>query len=276
MTSLKDLWKVKNLTREQAPLIHSITNPISINACANIVLATGARPIMAEHPLEVEEITKKSQALAINLGNITDARMDSIYRSGCLAKKEAIPSSIDLVGVAASSLRLDYAKNYLIQCQPSLIKGNMSEIKAILQLPSTPLGVDVGTQDEIRPENLSQSLAIARRLAKSSNATVLITGPIDIISTKSTSYLIRNGCPALARVTGTGCMLNCLLASFLPYASPEDAAILACLLLGLAGEEAENAPGPGSFMVDLLDQIYKLDLDILESKSRWEEITYEV
>ena len=40
--------------RERAPLIHCITNPISINHCANAILALGGRPIMAEHPREVE------------------------------------------------------------------------------------------------------------------------------------------------------------------------------------------------------------------------------
>ena len=68
------------------PLIHCITNPISITQCANAILAVGARPIMAEHPEEVAEITETADALLLNLGNITDVRMESMK----IAMREAI------------------------------------------------------------------------------------------------------------------------------------------------------------------------------------------
>jgi len=122
---------VKGKIDSQSPLIHCITSPIAINDCANAVLALGAKPIMAEHPLEVENITLMSKSLAVSLANITDARAESIMISGKAACKAGIPSVIDLVGVTCSKMRADLAKKYITQCRPAVIKGNVSEIKAV-------------------------------------------------------------------------------------------------------------------------------------------------
>ena len=121
---------VKGKIDSQSPLIHCITSPIAINDCANAVLALGAKPIMAEHPLEVENITLMSKSLAVSLANITDARAESIMISGKAACKAGISSVIDLVGVTCSKMRADLAKKYITQCRPAVIKGNVSEIKA--------------------------------------------------------------------------------------------------------------------------------------------------
>ena len=107
------LLKIRKDVREKGPLIHCITNPISINDCANIVLASGAKPIMAEHPAEVAEITAVSAALAVNLGNITDIRMQSMCIAGETAQKMHLPVILDLVGVGCSQLRYDYAKMFI-------------------------------------------------------------------------------------------------------------------------------------------------------------------
>ena len=116
---------VKGKIDSQSPLIHCITSPIAINDCANAVLALGAKPIMAEHPLEVENITLMSKSLAVSLANITDARAESIMISGKAACKAGIPSVIDLVGVTCSKMRADLAKKYITQCRPAVIKGNV-------------------------------------------------------------------------------------------------------------------------------------------------------
>ena len=107
------ILQLRKRIKEEKPLIHCITNPISIHDCANVVLAVGARPIMAEHPAEVTGITASAGALMLNLGNITDARIESMKRSMRTAMENKIPVLLDLVGVACSDLRLDLARELL-------------------------------------------------------------------------------------------------------------------------------------------------------------------
>lgn len=107
------LRNVRNATKENSPLIHCITNPISIHGCANMILAVGARPMMAEHPLEVEDITRTAGALMLNLGNITDARMESMRRSARVAMECGIPILLDLVGVTCSRIRMELARELI-------------------------------------------------------------------------------------------------------------------------------------------------------------------
>ncbi len=127
--------EIRKYTKEAAPLIHCITNPISIHDCANIILAAGARPIMAEHPAEVAEITAVASALMLNLGNITDARIESIQRALKEANRRKIPVLLDLVGVTCSSLRREFARKLLTDGRFAVIKGNISEILAAADLP---------------------------------------------------------------------------------------------------------------------------------------------
>ena len=129
-------------------LIHCITNPISINDCANLILALGAKPIMACHPDEVESITLNSSALALNLGNFDDIRAKSMMMSAKCAKGNKIPFILDLVGVACSTLRLNYAKELVSVACPTVIKGNISECKAFYGMTSHAHGVDADIQDE--------------------------------------------------------------------------------------------------------------------------------
>lgn len=270
MINLKKLWKIKNEVKEHSPLIHCITNPISINGCANIVLALGGKPIMAEHPKEVEKITEISKALAVNLGNITDTRIKSIYLSGLTAKNNNIPHIIDLVGVGISPLRLDFGKKYIKDCKPNIIKGNMSEIKAILNLKSSPIGIDVGENDKIKNNNLVESIRIGKDLANKTNATIVITGKLDIITDGKSSYVVKNGVDFLSSITGTGCMLNTLIASLMPYASPLCSALAGTLILTISGELSENTRGTGSFMVDLLDNIYSMKFEDFNNMADYE------
>ena len=125
------LLKARNDLRETAPLIHCITNPIAINDCANGILAVGGKPIMAEHPDEVEEITCIAGALGVNIGNITDARRTSVLTSAKAAKTAGVPVSFDAVGVTCSALRRDLTHTLLREACPEILKGNDAEIRAI-------------------------------------------------------------------------------------------------------------------------------------------------
>ncbi|MBU5450749.1 hydroxyethylthiazole kinase [Acetivibrio sp. MSJd-27] len=263
------ILELKRRIREKKPLIHCITNPISINDCANAVLAVGAKPIMAEHPREVSEITARARALCVNMGNITDARMESILLSGKTAKALDIPHCIDMVGVGCSSLRLELAREYVRQCRPQIIKGNLSEVKAFCGLPAHAVGIDAGEEENALPE----TIRMAKQLAREMDSVVYITGAVDIAAGKENVFLIRNGNPMLCQVTGTGCMANVLAGTFLSERRPLEAAVLAAALLGIAGETACGERGLGSYHISLIDKLSVMTEKDIKEHIRIEEIT---
>ena len=267
---LSQLEPILTYIQQEAPLIHCITNPISINDCANILLAIGARPIMAEHPDEVAEITAIAKGLALNLGNITDARMASMKISAGAAKDKGIPFVLDLVGLSCSRLRQKYAKELLQIAVPDIIKGNISELRTLLGLPTTPgMGVEAGQKEMVTKENALEYAKIFQKQAKEYHTVLLATGPIDLVVSSEEAYIIANGSNALASITGTGCMNNVLAGACLAgvhgissqATNNTLAAILSCLLLGIAGENIQDIylnQGPGSFHYSLMDSISKL------------------
>lgn len=256
--------------KEECPLIHCITNPISINDCANIVLAAGAKPIMAEHPDEVAEITAVSNALAVNLGNITDARMKSMMISGMTAKARGINVVIDIVGTACSRMRLEYAKDYIEKVKPQIVKGNISELKALKCMANNACGIDVGAEDAAM--DLEQIILFLKELALEYNTIIMASGKVDYITDGKEVYAVYNGSPRMAQVTGTGCMLNVLTASFMAVCEPLQAAVSAAVVLGVCGELADNSQGIGSYHIGLLDSVSELTNEQIVEKARVERI----
>ena len=281
------ILQLRKRIKEEKPLIHCITNPISIHDCANVVLAVGARPIMAEHPAEVTDITASAGALMLNLGNITDARIESMKRSMRTAMENKIPVLLDLVGVACSDLRLDLARELLRI-------GHL----AVSGLPSHAIGIDAGVEDALTEENIDGVSEVLKAFSRNNQAIVLATGKQDFVTDGERVVLVQNGSAALSGITGTGCMVGALTAAFLPGCEDNiakemtdsieagvwsgvemelngrsgnylAAAVLGTALMGIAGEEAEKiSRGPGSFQVNLLDEIYGLSdrqlLDLLK------------
>lgn len=235
-------------------LIHCITNPISINDCANLILALGAKPIMACHPDEVESITSNSSALALNLGNFDDIRAKSMMISAKCAKENKIPFILDLVGVACSTLRLNYAKELVSLYCPTVIKGNISECKAFYGMTSHAHGVDADIQDE---EDIYESCKWLKDMALNLGCVVVCSGKIDVITDGKEVNLISNGCDMLSRITGTGCMLNVAIATFLASFPPLNACVKATCYYEVAAEKTECS-GPGTFHMHFMDEIYKL------------------
>ena len=189
------------MTRAAKPLIHCITNPISIHDCANIILASGGRPIMAEHPAEVAEITRSSHALALNLGNITDARMKSMPESLKTAASLHIPVMLDLVGTACSNLRYEFAQKLMNIHMPELLKGNMSELLAMSGQTAHAIGIDAGVQDVLTDTNRSHLKELFQEKASRWNTTLLITGKEDMIVSASKCEFITNGTPAMSQIS---------------------------------------------------------------------------
>ena len=258
--------RIINYVKKNKPLIHCLTNHITINDCANVILSIGGKAIMAEHPDEVEDITRNSNVLVINLGNINNERMVAIEVSAKIAIQKKIPIIIDVVGVNCSKLRLNYANKIIMNYNPTVIKGNMSEIKAILGQDTSSKCIDVSEEDKITKSTVEENIKIIKSGSKKLNSIILSTGEIDLISDGNRSYIIKNGCEQLSRTTGTGCMLNSIIGTFLSEKEFLIGTILGTALLGIAGEKASSDKGMGSFKIKLLDNISELDeVEILKN-----------
>ena len=267
---MKTLHEIREAVRHKQPLIHCITNPISINQCANGILAIGARPMMAEHPKEVREITETAGALMLNLGNITDARMESMKISMLTAKEKNIPVILDAVGIACSKLRRDYIAELLEIGIPTVIKGNYSEVYALYHDAYRSSGVDADAS--INAESITYAAA---ELARKYHTTILASGKTDIITDGTRIVHVKNGTPQLSAVTGTGCLLGALCGAYLAVCADMNAAVTACVVLGICGQIAETPKGSGSFMVNLMDALSTLTDAQLEQYIKAEERQYE-
>lgn len=263
---MNDWNQIRDMVKAKQPLIHCITNPISINQCANAVLAVGARPIMAEHPKEVEEITATAEALLLNLGNITDVRMESMRISARTAASRKIPMVLDAVGIACSSLRRGFAYELIETYAPAVIKGNYSEIRALYQSTYQASGVDAK-----EPLDVNQMETIAVYLAKKYHGIILASGPVDLVTDGKKLVAVKNGTPKLAQITGTGCMLGALCSCYLSVCPNIEAVTAACVVLGLCGELAETERGTGSFQVNLMDQLSVLSEEAIKTYRKVEE-----
>ena len=262
--------EIRKKTVDKNPLIHCITNPISINQCANGILAVGARPMMAEHPLEVSEITQTADALVLNLANITDVRMQSIILSAQTAQKYNIPFIIDAVGVSCSTLRRGFIKDFLKETKPTAIKGNYSEIYALYYDSYNSAGVDA--DKALGLENVTET---AVKLAQKHNTMVLASGKSDIVTDGKTVVYLHNGVLQLAQITGTGCLLGMLCGCYLSVDQSINALVTACTVLGISGELSQTEKGNGTFFVNLMDNLSVLKAEQIEKLLNTEVKTYE-
>ena len=261
--------EIREAVKTKRPLIHCITNPISINACANAVLSVGARPVMAEHPTEVSGITETAAALMINLGNITDARMESMMISSNVAAKRDIPLVLDLVGIACSRLRRDFAKKLIEKNLPCIIKGNYSEILALYDDNYRASGVDA--EAALDGGNIQKTAAL---LAERYGSTILASGKTDIITDGDKAVLVSNGTAQMTSITGTGCMLGAIAAAFTSVSEPFEAVASAAVFFGICGEKSV-ADGTGTFMTRLYDSISLVSDTDIQNQMKAEEIRIE-
>ncbi len=253
--------------RENRPLIHCIVGPVASNFCANGALAIGARPIMAEHPLESAEITASAKGLLLNMSGMTDGKMQAMAASAQIAAEKTIPTVIDAVGGACSELRRGFVFELIDKVSPAVLKGNYSEIYALYDEQYRSSGVD---SDKSIDENSVQKAAVA--LAKKYKTVVLASGKTDIITAGGKVIKIKNGVAQLGSITATGCLLGTLCACFASSENPMLAAYFACAALGICGERAETPKGSGSFMYNLLDELSHIsDADIAENIKMEEE-----
>ncbi len=258
--------KIFNNVHEQLPMVHCITNYVTVNDVANIILALGASPIMADDIGEVSDITSICNSLVLNIGTLNSRTMESMIKAGKTSNELGHPIVFDPVGVGASTLRMKATLKLLKEIKFSVIKGNASEIKAILNKTKTSGGVDASLEDIIKENNINEYIEIAKEVSKANNAVVAITGSIDIITDGEKNYIIRNGHKNMGRITGTGCMLAGVIGGFVG-ANPQnilDSTALAVAAMGLCGELAnkksiEEGLGTGSLRTYLIDYMSKLN-----------------
>ncbi len=261
--------------RAQKPLIHCITNFVTVNDCANIILAAGGTPTMAHDRREVEEIATAASALVLNLGTVGD--IDAMILAGKRANALGKPVVLDPVAAGASRLRYDSCTRILKEVRLSVIRGNISEIKALAVGQSDTRGVDAGAKDAVTEENLGAVCHMAKAFARATGAVVAISGRLDIIADADRACVVTNGCAEMAQITGSGCMLTSLIGTFVG-AQPEDAytaTAAAVAAMGLCGERArdkmcENRAGTASFRTYLIDAVSLLDDEQLKGGQRIE------
>lgn len=262
--------------RQKSPLIHSITNYVTVNDCANLLLACGASPIMADEPEEAADITAVCGGLTINIGTLNRRTIPAMFAAGKRANELGHPVVLDPVGAGASKLRTDTALKLMEQVKFSVVRGNISEVKTLACGSASTRGVDAAAADAITADNLDEAVSFAKEFAARTGAVIVITGAIDIVADKERAFCIRNGHPMMSAITGTGCQLSALTAAFVT-ANPEqtlEAAAAAVCAMGLCGEIAHRrlteSDGNASYRNYIIDAMYRLTPAALEKGENYE------
>ncbi|MCD7781245.1 MAG: hydroxyethylthiazole kinase [Methanosphaera sp.] len=273
---------IENL-RQTSPLTHCITNYVTVRDCANAVLAIGGSPIMAYEPEEAYEITSMSNSLLINIGNLPPDEIKTMKISAKTAVENKIPYVLDPVGAGISDVRNKMPRDLIDLAKPSIIRGNLSEIKAIgaiydiIDNITKAKGVDVADSDVINEDTVESQAQLVKNIASKLDTVIAASGPMDIISDGVSVYVIDNGDSMMSSITGSGCMLGCLMASYSAITSPLEAAITATLVMDIAGEKAKkttiyNNEGTGSFNTSLINELSLINSDTVISMANVRKI----
>lgn len=268
------LQKYLKQVHQKNPLIHNITNYVTVNDCANILIASGASPIMADDIKEVEDITTACGGLNINIGTLNQRTIPAMLAAGKKANELGHPVLLDPVGAGASTLRTKTAQKLLEEVKFSVIRGNLSEIKMLAQGTGGARGVDASVADIARDEEI---IAFAKELSKKTGAVIVITGVRDFIISPEKTALVDNGVVTMSKITGSGCMLSALITGFIT-ANPEEifeASLASVCMMGFAGEIAEEKriarqDGTSSFRNYLIDAISEMTEAELEAGAKYE------
>ncbi len=266
---------IENL-KTKTPLIHNITNYVTVNDCANILLACGGSPIMSDDRDEVEEITSVCSGLNINIGTLNSRTIEAMLLAGKKANELGHPVVLDPVGAGASSLRTNTALRLLNEIKFDVIRGNISEIRTLAGLSSATQGVDANIADKVTEENLDNAVAFAKDFAERTGAVIAITGAIDIVCNDEKAFCIRNGHPMMSSVTGTGCMLSAIIAAYVTANTEEklESTAAAVCAMGLAGEIAyarlNELDGNSSYRNYIIDAVYNMTPEQLLEGAKYE------
>ncbi len=257
-----DLKKIQEAFQsEKVPLVHCITNDITSELLANLILLSGARPFMAYAPQEMEEIARSCQTLFLNTGQLTPIRAEGMKLAAETYLREGKPVVLDCVGIGASAFRRKTIEE-VIEKGPGLIKGNYSEMRALCRLKTKAGGVDVTDEDKEK-ESKRELAGALKKLARESGKTYLATGEVDMVAGPDGFFLLKNGSPRLDWITGTGDMVGALSAVLMARGlDPLLSAIGGVSLLNISAERAEGESDLFSFRIRLLEELCKMRKDL--------------
>lgn len=262
--------------RAKSPLVHNITNYVTVNDVANVLLAAGGSPIMSDDADDVEDITSICGGLNINIGTLNKNTIPSMFLAGKKAYALGHIVLLDPVGAGASRLRTDTANRLMQEVRFDAVRGNISEIKTLCTGSGSTKGVDADAVDAVTEANLDNGVQFVKTFAAQTGCIIAVTGAIDLVSDGERCWCIRNGRAEMSRITGTGCQLSALMTAFL-VANPDrklDAAAAAVCMMGLAGEIgwANMQPGDGNstYRNRIIDAIFNMTGDALEEGAKYE------
>ena len=262
--------------RAKSPLVHNITNYVTVNDVANVLLAAGGSPIMSDDADDVEDITSICGGLNINIGTLNKNTIPSMFLAGKKANALGHIVLLDPVGAGASRLRTDTANRLMQEVRFDAVRGNISEIKTLCTGSGSTKGVDADAVDAVTEANLDNGVQLVKTFAAQTGCIIAVTGAIDLASDGARCWCIRNGRAEMSRITGTGCQLSALMTAFL-VANPDrklDAAAAAVCMMGLAGEIgwANMQPGDGNstYRNRIIDAIFNMTGDALEKGAKYE------
>ena len=264
--------------REKGPLVHNITNYVTVNDVANVILACGASPIMSDEPQDVQDITAICGGLNINIGTLNVRTIEGMLAAGHKANELNHMILLDPVGAGASSLRTNTAVNLMQEIKFDVIRGNISEIKTLAGLNAETRGVDADIDDIVTDENVAQVAEFCKTFARETGAIIVVTGAIDIICDGEKAYAVKNGRSEMSSITGTGCQLSSMLGAFISANTDNvlGAALSAVCTIGLAGEIAyermTKPDGNSSYRNYIIDAVYNMSAEKLDKGAKYTEI----
>jgi hydroxyethylthiazole kinase len=235
--------------RKRRPLVHHITNYVTVNDCANITMCFGGAPVMADAAEEVEEMVAMASALVLNIGTLNRAQIESMLMAGREANRIDVPIVLDPVGVGATAYRTKSAQALLDGLDVAVLKGNAGEIGVLAGTGGQVRGVDsVGISGDRRQ--------VAEGLAERRGCCVVMSGATDIVTDGKRTVLVDNGHEMMGRISGTGCMATSIVGSFVSVKKDRViGAAAAMAAFGIVGERAaREGVGPGSFRCALFDE----------------------
>jgi len=270
------LGKCLENVKEKTPLIHNITNYVTVNDVANALLASGGSPIMSDEIEDVADITSICGGLNINIGTLNKSSIEAMFVSGRKAKELSHIVLLDPVGAGASKLRTETALKIMHEIKPDIIRGNISEIKTLALGSGTTKGVDADAADTVTEDNLEDMIAFAKNFSQKTKTVIAITGAIDLVADSEKCYVIRNGRPEMSKITGTGCQLSGIATAY-AVANPDDitkAVAASVCVMGLAGEigvsNMKDSEGNSSLRNHIIDAIYNMDAETLDKGAKYE------
>jgi len=274
--SRKMLGNCLENVRKNVPLVHNITNYVTVNDVANVILACGGSPIMSDEPEDAEDITTICGGLNINIGTLNKRSIEGMHRAGKKAGELHHVILLDPVGAGASALRTDTANDLMKEIHFTAIRGNISEIKTLALGSGTTKGVDADVADAVTEDNLDSAIRFVKNFASQTGSIVAITGAIDLVSDDKRCFVIRNGRPEMGKITGTGCQLSGMMTAFL-VANPDallEAAAAAVCTMGLSGEigwsHMQKGDGNSTYRNRIIDAVFNMTGEMLDRGAKYE------